>query len=220
MASAASDITGTWGRAGKLGLKWGSMEPPPPLKEPYATQWKALEAKKAAAFADGTPYANNGTRCLPDGPPLMMEAIYPMEFLQTPGQVTIIAEERSQIRRIWLDSKQVSLDDFPPGYYGNSVGHWSGNVLEVSTIGFKDDVRINDAPHSPQMELRERIHLVAPDLMHDDVTVIDPQYLMKPWSWSYAYKRLPGYHLMEFVCDNNLEQVDATGHTIINIPKR
>jgi hypothetical protein len=38
--------------------------------------------------------------------PAMMVAMFPMEVLQTPGQITIVQEAYNQIRRIYLDENQ------------------------------------------------------------------------------------------------------------------
>ncbi len=68
---------------------------------------------------------------------MMSIAIYPVEFIQTPKQVTIISEAFSEVRRVYLDRPQAKMDDVAPGYYGRSVGHWEGDTLVVDTIGIK-----------------------------------------------------------------------------------
>ena len=73
----------------------------------------------------GEPLPSAGMLCSPYGMPRMMAvATYPMEILQTPGQVTIITEAFSEVRRIYLNRAQEPIDDVPPGYYGHSVGRW------------------------------------------------------------------------------------------------
>ena len=81
-------------------------------------------------------------RCAsPYGMPTMMQvAVYPTEVIQTPKQVTIIAEAFSEVRRIYIGKPQVSPDDVSPGYYGRSVGHWEGDTLVVDTIGINPTV--------------------------------------------------------------------------------
>ena len=88
------------------------------IKGPY----DAKRAKERESDAKGEPIAGSGVDCLPYGMPEMMSAIYPLEILQTPGQVTIIAEAFSQVRRIYLGKTQPKIEDVPPGYYGHSVG--------------------------------------------------------------------------------------------------
>jgi hypothetical protein len=71
----------------------------------------------------------------------------------------------------------------------------------------------NEMPHSDQMRITERFHLVAPDVLHDQVTVDDPVVLEKPWTFTFAYRRLPSYEMLEYVCENNHEYVDDKGVT-------
>jgi hypothetical protein len=218
------DLTGTWQRYGffsRPGVdphyaapKEGKMV----LKPTYAKAYNARTKAERASDAEGTPIAAPGVDCLPYGMPEMMSAIYPLEILQTPGQVTIIAEAFSQVRRIYLDQPQVKVGDAPPGYYGHSVGRWEGDTLVVDTIGVKDSVLGHEEmPHSDQMRITERFHLVAPDILHDDLTVADPVTLQMPWHFSFAYKRMKGYQMQEYVCENNHEYVDDNGVTHVRL---
>ena len=38
-----------------------------------------------------------------------------------------------------------------------------------------------------------------------------PGVLEKPVTYTLAYKRMPNYEMVEFVCDNNREYVDEKG---------
>ena len=213
------DISGSWGHAfprpGQPAPNPLLITPPPgdpPLKPDYLAQWKAMRAKQKEADAKGEPTAGMEARCLPDGMPNLMFAIYPLEILQTPGRVTVIEEAFSQVRRIYLGEEQGKIGDVEPGYYGHSVAHWEGDVLVVDTIGIKESVPgYRDMPHSDQEHITERIRLVAPNILHDDMTVEDPGVLERPWSFSFAYARLPGYKMLEYVCENNREYLDENG---------
>ncbi len=218
------DLTGTWQRYGffsRPGVDKRYAAPPEGrlvLKPTYAKAYNARTRAEAASDAAGKPIAAPGVDCLPYGMPEMMSAIYPLEILQTPGQVTIIAEAFSQVRRIYLDQTQEKIGDAPPGYYGHSVGRWEGDTLVVNTIGIKDTVLGHEEmPHSDQMRIDERFHLVAPDILHDDITVSDPVTLEKPWHFSFAYKRMKGYQMQEYVCENNHEYVDDNGVTHVRL---
>ena len=78
--------------------------------------------------------------CLPDGMPGMMSGPFPMEILQSKGQITMIQEAYTQVRRILLDREQKPIDEVKPGFYGRSVGHWEGSTLAVDTVGIKESV--------------------------------------------------------------------------------
>ena len=143
---------------------------------------------------------------------MMQVAVYPMEFIQTPKQVTIIAEAFSEVRRIYIGKPQAKPDDVSPGYYGRSVGHWDGDTLVVDTIGIKPTVGgYQGMPHSEQMHITERIRRPAPNILHDQITIEDPVVLEKPVTYTLVYKRVPNYEMVEFVCDNNREYVDEKG---------
>jgi hypothetical protein len=57
------------------------------------------------------------------------------------------------------------------------------------------------------MRITERIRLVAPDYLHDQITIEDPIALEKPLTYTLAYRRMPNYKMVEFVCENNREYV-------------
>jgi hypothetical protein len=219
----APDITGRWGAyRGGRGTPDPQLAPPPPgplvLKPQYASPYEARRAAEAESDRRGEPLAGPGTECLPSGMPQMMGAIYPLEILQTPGQITIIAEAYSEVRRIYLDEPQGRVGEVEPGYYGHSVARWEGNTLIVDTIGIKESVRgYRSMPHSDQMRITERISLVAPDVLHDQITIDDPVVLEKPVIYTQAYRRMPNYKMQEYVCENNREYVDDKGVTRLKL---
>jgi hypothetical protein len=214
------DITGAWDRypaPGDSGLDPTVKErpsdvPPPPLKPEYLPAYEAHMKEVAEANAKGQPIATGYTHCIPDGMPAMMMGMFPMEVLQSKGQVTIIQEAYNQVRRIYLGEKAPPIEDAEPGFWGHSGGRWNGDVLEVETVGLKDYVRYKDVPHSDQMRIFEKIRKIDANHFEDQITVTDPVYLTGPWTWTWMYKRRPGYKMQEYVCEDNREYADpATG---------
>jgi hypothetical protein len=217
-------LTGTWNRYPQIDETPDPKIPPPPpvgdppLKPDYMGPWQAQQKAAKEADARGEPLYTDYVKCLPDGMPTMMLAMFPMEVLQTPGQVTIVQEAYNQVRRIYLNEKQMPIEDAEPGYWGHSVGHWEGDTLLVDTVGIKEKVRFRGVPHSDQMRIHERIHMLTPDFFEDRITIEDPVYLTGPWSFTYAYKRLPHYKMLEYVCDSNREYKDPdTGGTRLRL---
>jgi len=176
---------------------------PAPLKEPYKSQLAAQRKAAADALASGKPQINNGVRCIPGGFPGMMGPVFPLEVLETPQQINITNEAFNQTRRIYMNEKQIPVEDAEPVFFGHSVGHWDKGVLVVDTIGMKPEVRMAGAPHSPNMRVDERLRRTGPDTMEDQITITDPEYLTGPWTFTYHYKKMTGYKLGEFVCENN-----------------
>ena len=224
-AAAPQDLSGVWVDAtapAKAGARTpeslfegpDEFEPPggePQLREPYASQYKALQEKKRRAAADGKPLADSRTRCLPLGMPTMMLPLFPIEIVQTRGKVIVLAEELAQIRRIYLNEKAPPLQDIVPGYSGYSVGRWEGSTLIVETRGVREDVMFWDMPHSAEMRLLEQLRLLAPDKLEDRITIDDPEVLAKPYVLTFAYRRDRTYKVSEYVCDNNRYRFDSEG---------
>ena len=115
--------------------------PPPPLKPGPMKEYQDRLAAIREADRKGTPIATGYVSCLGDGMPMMMNAMFPIEFLVTKNQVTVIEEAFTQVRRILLDRPQKSIDDVEPGFFGHSVGRWEGDTLVADTIGIKEDIR-------------------------------------------------------------------------------
>lgn len=221
--SVPSSLTGAWeplaaGRAAALKIAL-----PPPgaivLKPAYAKEYEARRATEADATRRGEPPATAAVLCTPYGMPRMMAvASYPVEILQTTGQITIITEAFSEVRRVYLDQPQLPIDEVPPGYYGHSVGRWEGDTLVIDTVGIKESVSgYNGLPHSDQMRIVERMRLTAPDILQNQITIHDPVVLEKPVTYTLGYRRRPNYKMVEFVCENNREYIDEQGRVRMRI---
>jgi hypothetical protein len=225
-APAVPDITGAWLRQGfTVGVRPTGQQgptpppaaPPPPLKQPYLKEWQDRIQKIREADAKGQPFATNAVACLPEGMPGMMTATFPMEILQSRGQITIIEEAYTQVRRILMDRPQQALDDIEPGFYGHSVGRWEGDTLVVDTIGIKESVRYQNVPHSREMRIAERMRFVAPDVLWNEITITDPAVFEKPWTFTFAYQRMKDYTLLEYICEDNREFADDQGRQKIRV---
>ena len=211
------DLSGAWApyRGGR-GADPKLAAPPATeilLKGDFKKSWDARRAAEAEANKKGEPLATPAVECVPYGFPRMMSvALYPIEILPSAKQVTIVTEAFSEVRRVYLGQPQLPIDEVPPGYYGHSVGRWDGDTLVVDTVGLKASIPAYQMmPHSDRMRITERIRLVAPDYLHDQITIEDPVALEKPVTYTLAYRRLPNYKMVEFVCENNREYTDANG---------
>lgn len=173
----------------------------PKLKEPYASQWKNRRAERDAKLKAGTPLVDPSTLCIPEGMPSIMGAIFPFQILQTPGQVTVLAEFLTQTRRIYLNAPMPKPEDHAPSYYGFSVGHWEGDTLVVSTRYVREDVQFFEIPHSTEMTITERIKPTGSGLLENQIVIDDPKMLIEPYRVTYGYKRKDDYQIMEYFCE-------------------
>jgi len=221
------DIGGTWERYPSQFAGLGSGDnaparpqpvPDPPLKPEYYAEWRKAQDEAAALTAAGRPPATHYTHCIGDGMPGMMMAMFPMEVLVTGDQVTVIQEAYNQVRRIYIGEEAPPPEDAEPRFAGHSGAHWEGDTLVVETTGVKEYVRYRNVPHSANMRIIERISLL-PDrnYMQNEITVIDPEYLTEPWTWTWMYKRWPGYKMQEYICEENLWGAGEDGTATLRI---
>ncbi|MBZ5576414.1 MAG: hypothetical protein LAP40_07650 [Acidobacteriia bacterium] len=184
--------------------------PQPSLTPEYAAKAKAEGAKPGGE--------SQTANCLPPGLPEIMSQPYPMEFLLTPGQVTIVIEAYSQVRHIYTDGRALPADP-DPTFYGTSVGHWEGDTLVAESVGFENIPRGVSFPYSGKMKVVERFRLADPDTMSIETTIVDPEALTQPFSMgARTLKRHRNWTIAEYVCEeNNRNFVDSKGDAGINL---
>ena len=222
LAQRHPDFTGTWERYPSPGETADPRYAPtpipdPPLKPQYMQHYRDNQALLASRLKESQPPGDNYVHCLPDGMPAMMMGMFPMEIFQRPEQINITQEAFTQVRRVYMNQPLPKPDEVEPGFYGRSVGHWEGNTLVLETVGVKPNVEFRWTPHSENMKITERLRLLAPDILQDQITVTD-DYLERPWTYSYSFRRMKDYKLQEYVCEDNREYVDEQGHQTLRLP--
>jgi len=205
------DFTGVW----EVPLGGGTRGGRP--STPSLTPEYAAKAKAMAASGEDKETAN----CLPPGMPTIMNQPYPVEFMLTPGKVTIVIEAYTQVRHIYTDGRPLP-EDPDPRFHGTSVGRWEGDTLVVETVGFSPlTTMLPNVPHSDKMRIVERFRLTDPDTMAIETTVNDPEALTKPFVSDRILKRHRSWTIAEYVCEeNNRNYVDDKGKAgvILNNP--
>ena len=220
------DWSGTWAmtggtvfdRATQTG-KGGSIDPGVREHPPYNAVYEKKYAEHLK-LRDEDRYPDVQTNCgVPSGFPRILNLPDAYEFVVRPDVFYIIAENGGNTMRVYTDGRKLpGKEDTWGTYTGVSVGHWQGDTLLIDTVGIKENVRFRNVPHSDQMRIHERIHMASADFFEDRITVEDPVYLTGPWNFSYAYKRLPHYKMLEYVCDSNREYKDPeTGGTRLRL---
>ena len=156
--------------------------------------------------------------CLPPGMPGIMGQPYPMEFLLTPGKVTIVIEAYMQVRHIYTDGRPLP-EDPDPKFHGTSIGRWEGDTLVVDTIGFSPLTELaSNVPHGGKMRILERFRLTGPDTMSIETTITDPDVLTAPYTTTRVLGRHRSWTIAEYVCqENNRNFVDEKGKAGINL---
>jgi hypothetical protein len=227
------DFSGVWERGGGGGGRGAGAAPtagrgnaPPPGAAPGAgargrggpSFTPQSEALRAAAARAPQPEDNATANCLPPGMPGIMGQPYPMEFLLTPGKVTIVIEAYTQVRHIYTDGRSLP-DDPEPKFFGTSIGRWEGDTLVAETVGFNDHVQLaRGVPHGEKMKIVERFRLTDPDTMSIETTISDPGVLNAPYTTTASLRRHRNWTISEYVCEeNNRNSVDQSGKAGIDV---
>jgi hypothetical protein len=198
---------------------------PIPWNRKAAAEIAQLEAQEKAGNPKGL-FVN----CLPESMPSWMLLTHnALEFLYTPGRVTILGEaDGNRLRRIYTDGRPHPVDP-DPSFHGHSIGHWQGDTLVVDTVGILPETYIAPSeavglPNNGDMHIVERIHLVGLDKLADDLEISAPNVLTKTWKTSrFLFRqRARKYDIAEGVCiqGNFSEGKDTNGNSVfVPIPE-
>ena len=138
---------------------------------------------------------------------MMTVASYPIEILQTSGQITIVTEAFSEVRRVYLDQPQLPIDEVPPGYYGRSVGKWDADTLVVDTTHFVNDHHWIDAgiPATDALHIVERMRLLKGGaVLEIEYTLTDPKSWEGEMKWTKRWNRVDDQEVTEVTCTPDL----------------
>lgn len=187
-------------------------EPVPLRPEPQ----RIYDERIAVARTGTRAFADTEAYCLPSGMPRAMRGPnYPMQILQTPGQITMLFEALNTFRIIRMNEEQVPAETAEPSWMGNSVGKWEGDTLVIDTVGLNDLTTLDKLglPHSDQLHLVEEIRRTSADNFEVTITIDDPVTFTETWQLLAKYRRAPeGTRLYEFVCsENNQLEIDEDG---------
>ncbi len=200
------DFTGVWNPDWSLLFGSGGGRPPiQPVLTPTAQA--ALDAFRERQAREGVDQFLQ-VHCIPPGMPGIMRQPYPVEFLFSPGRVSILAETYSQARRVYIGRDLP--EDPDPLFNGTSVGRWDGDSLIVETVGFNDLVSyVAGVPHGPQMHIHERFWLESNDVLRVETTITDPGVLAEPLVQQLAFRRQPTWSIREYECNENNRLVEG-----------
>jgi hypothetical protein len=212
------DLSGTW--FPDIGdQKRQERSNPPPWKPAVAAQVAHWFAEEEAGRPRGIL-----VDCLPHGmPSLMLITHNALEFLVTPGRVTILGEsEGNRLRRIHTDGRAMP-EDPDPSFNGYSVGRWEGDRLIVDTKAILPQtyLAVSEAvgiPSNGGMSVHETIHLLDADTMAVDMEITAPEILTGVWKTRriYTRNRERDYEIVEGVCRQGdfHEETDEHGNAI------
>jgi hypothetical protein len=183
------------------------------LTNPNLKQWvKDVMKKDNDEVLAGKIAFTPSSSCMPAGVPGFLALAgnnNPYWFLQTPKEVLIMRAADSQVRRVYLD--QPHSPNPKPTWYGESVGHYEGDMLVIDTIGLnaKTFVDAYRTPHTEKLHVVERWRM-ADDRQSMEVTftVEDPDTYNEPWSGTRRFRRVAQQFAEDICAENNQHLFD------------
>lgn len=201
------DVTGTWG----INMATWPFVPPDSLKP----QYQAQVARAREAREQGLVYNNDVGLCWPPGMPMMMNRVWPINMIQLPTSIVIIANFMNQVRMVYMDRREhTDPDIYVPSYNGESIGRWDGDTLVIDTRNFESNHHwITDG-----VPATESLHMVERITMSDDgnemaieYTLTDPDVWDGEWVSTKTYRREERVDFLEVHCLPDLnEGITAT----------
>jgi hypothetical protein len=149
---------------------------------PYGAQrYRALDQAKSPA-----------NTCLPYGPTRALQSEDPKFIVHTPHAMAILIEQTTNWRLIHTDGRPHPPDAATKLLWdGHSIGRWEGNTLIVDSVGFVDRTWLDSGgfEHSDKLHLIERFEKINPNTLRWTVTVEDPVFYTKTFTYRRDLRR-------------------------------
>jgi len=178
-----------------------------PAWQPKIDQLRKMAAAARAADPNNPPsYGYGGCGWVPGFPATMLPGTY--EWRVTPEETTLISLIGS-VRHIYTDGRShPPKDELWPMSQGDSIGHWEGATLVVSTVAIRTPIEtmlargIPFVPMSNELHSVERIRMVSQDQMQIQFTLEDAIALAKPVNVTLNWERVKDINRMEQNADD------------------
>jgi hypothetical protein len=183
----------------------------------YSAEGQAMLAEFAAQF---TEVPETGAWCYGTGMPgVMLSTVsYPIEIVQHPSRLVMVAELEMQVRRVYLDGRP-HPDDFLTQGVGHSVGTWDGDTLVIDTA-LLSEWPLPPWPRTEQTQIVERVYLtklanvaarptgfvatvqkpINDDVLVVEMTITDPAVYEGPQRRTAYYQRMADTATLEYAC--------------------
>jgi hypothetical protein len=160
-----------------------------------------------------------GKWCLGLGMPSVMLSMvsYPIQIVQTPDLMVMLAELEMQLRRVHLDGRGHD-DDLLPSSAGHSLGTWESDTLVIDTT-LLSEWELRPWPRSDQARIVERVRLTKladiearprgfiadmkplnDDVLVFEMTLTDPVYYAQPQRRTIYFQRMDDKLTLEYLC--------------------
>ena len=179
------------------------------LEEPPMTEWGLAQfhAAKSSYGRHAVPIAETNDsvyhNCTPPGFPRAFFHAFPLQIVQTHGEVIMLFEWDSMRHQIFTDGRRHDTR-LGPLWMGDAIGHWEGDTLVADTVNFNDKTWLDRIghPHSEQLHVIERIRRVDHDHLEDEITIDDPKAYTRAWTGRIVFALKPKWTLAEEFCED------------------
>jgi len=198
----------------------------PPLSPAAAVKFLPLTAAEAANRQHhldmekaGTPIADAPTQCFPHGIPRLIASPYPIQYVYSPGLITILHETAHNVRFIHMDGKPAPANT-QRTFLGYSVGHWEGNTLVIFTDHFNDRTQIDEEALSHGLKLTVTEHITkftngsGGVELRNRFTIDDPDHFTHPWTAERTFPWRGDIRIAEYSCEENNRNAPKNGITV------
>ena len=132
---------------------------------PILQPWAAEVVKKHGEISlAGQGYPTPSNQCWPGGVPYVFWDFL-LQIFQRPDHILMIYRQGPELRQVRMNETHPA--QVTPSWYGDSVGHYEGDVLVVDTVGIKGGpfamVDMYGTPHTEALHVVERYRLVDYD---------------------------------------------------------
>jgi hypothetical protein len=191
----ARDLTGVW-----VGPQNNKPDPVPPMTPAGEALFKQRKPYGAASTNADLGASNDPfITCDPLGFPrnLLAHAVSSRGrhmFTSAPGRILIASEQQRVWREIWMDGRALPKAVDVRGasesrYYGYSVGRWQNDTtFVIDTTGLNERPWLDEQghPRSSSARIQERYTRLDEHNLQLTVTIDDPKFYTKPWTWMRA----------------------------------
>ena len=147
--------------------------------------------------------------CIIGGIPRHSASALPFEIVQSANRVAFLYMY-TYFRVVPIGVRKHEVDP-DPSFFGDKIGWWEGDTFVIDSVGFKAEpiwIDENANPQSDAMHAIERWTRPDEGHLHLELTVIDPRFYTKPFTYSRIWLLgAPGEGLKEYVCsENNIDR--------------
>jgi hypothetical protein len=129
-----------------------------PILKPEAAE---IVKKHGELSVAGMVYPSPANQCWPEPVPFIYKN-FALQILQEPNQITMLYEQDHEVRRVRMNQSHPAR--VTPSWYGDSVGHYEGDVLVIDTVGQKSGpfamLDLYGTPYTKALHVVERYRLI------------------------------------------------------------